>query len=255
MKKTYPLSFSLACLCLIASLDAPAQELVKTLGYTKDGKSDARPKPFLKAYFIKYGDSTFEKLLYRNNGVCQVHETFADSGYTTLHGIFVSYTNIGWVNEMGYYTNGQRSGMWYRRIGTFQYAVEIQKEGTVTAIDTIFINPTVKNQAYLRKSDKTRITDANFPGGPALYQKYLKDKLVQSKFFREDSHFEALVAFFIQPSGLAGPAIAWQSKRFETDMFARKIMYDMPAWTPARDESIGKNVAILYFQRLAIYEQ
>ncbi len=230
------------------------QEILKVVGYSRNSQRDNSSNPVIKAYHIKNNDGSFEKLTYRSKGICQFHETYDDSGFVMLHGIYVSYTKQGWVNEMGFYRSGQRSGQWYRRIGVFYYAVEIYENGKANATDSIYINPTVKNQAFISKKTNNGIVEASFPGGEMAYRKYLRDQLLQSRFVKTEEAFEPIVAFFVQATGTVTPVVVWQSHNFDVDFFARQMLQNIPRWEPAKEAITGKNVPILYFQRMAIYQ-
>src|SRR5262245_5650563 len=129
--------FSRKIILLIATLlsyqSFYGQVILKVTGQTKDGVADTGPKPAFQTYFIRNADSSFEKLIYKRKEPCRLHETFKDSNFLIRHGIYIEYTNQGWVNEMGFYTNDERSGKWYRRIGVFHYAIEIYNQGKVAS--------------------------------------------------------------------------------------------------------------------------
>jgi len=241
---------------ILASLllqSSQGQEILKVEGLNKNGAPVSTSKPALRVSYIRNNDSCFEKLTYNNNrkGRCRSLESFNDTNFQVRHGVFVSYTDQGWVNELGFYTTGMRSGIWYRRIGVFYYAVEKYVEGNATVLDSVYINPTSKSQSFT----KEKIVDATYHGGNQAFNAYLKTKIRESAFFKNDESFSALTAFFVHHTGAIMAAIVWQSNNFEIDFFVRKILMNMPAWTPAKDALTGLHRSVLYFQRISLYTE
>lgn len=239
LRKNTLIAFICLCATIMGSTLAAQEIIDKNVVRLKSSEGKT-----IKAidFQVMFNDSTYEVQRYVSDGRCVEIRGYKDLAFQTLHGLYCAYNEDGWIDSCGWFVNGLKNGQWYKRVSEDVYEIGVFNSGEP---DTAFSKVKVLSKVD-SVVERKEIIPAVFSKGRRSLKEYILS-MAQASSYIPVKPIPIIISFVIDKSGTPQQVFIMESANYSLDSLFRRILMEMPAWSPAVDKKSGLPVAAHYY--------